>query len=85
MGHKRTLASELGMSALPLKADMLSVSIEVRFVPIADIGDCGGTDPDALRIRRIACAAHMSSPRIFTNQARSILLIGDVILDGVGH
>ena len=25
------------MSALPLKADMLSVSIEVRFVPIADI------------------------------------------------
>ena len=26
------------MSALPLKADMLSVSIDVRFVPIADIG-----------------------------------------------
>jgi hypothetical protein len=25
------------MSALPLKADMLSVSIEVRFVPEADI------------------------------------------------
>ena len=25
------------MSALPLKADMLSVSIDVRLVPIADI------------------------------------------------
>jgi hypothetical protein len=33
LGQKRTLASELGMSALPLKADMLSVSI----VPNADI------------------------------------------------
>jgi hypothetical protein len=33
LGQKRTLASELGMSALPLKADMLSVSIE----PNADI------------------------------------------------
>jgi hypothetical protein len=32
-GHKRTLASELRMSALPLKADMLSVSIDVRYVP----------------------------------------------------
>ena len=30
MGHERTLASELGVSALPLKADMLSVSIDVR-------------------------------------------------------
>ena len=27
LGHKRTLASELGMSALPLKADMLIVGI----------------------------------------------------------
>jgi hypothetical protein len=26
------------MSALPLKADMLSLSIDVRFVPIADFG-----------------------------------------------
>jgi hypothetical protein len=26
------------MSALPLKADMLSVSIDVRFVPLTDIG-----------------------------------------------
>ena len=25
------------MSALPLKADMLSVSIDVRFVPLTDI------------------------------------------------
>ena len=38
------------MSALPLKADMLSDSIDVRFVPIADIvaasdssGACGAT------------------------------------------
>ena len=30
MGHQRTLASELGVSALPLKADMLIVSIDVR-------------------------------------------------------
>ena len=30
LGHKRTLASELGMSALPLIADMLNVSIDVR-------------------------------------------------------
>ena len=37
MGWRGTLASELGMSALPLKADMLSVSIDVRLVPIADI------------------------------------------------
>ena len=28
-----TLASELAMSALPLKADMLSISIDVRYVP----------------------------------------------------
>ena len=28
MGHERTLASVLGMSALPLKADILSVSID---------------------------------------------------------
>ena len=27
VGHKRTLASELGTSPLPLEADMLSVSI----------------------------------------------------------
>ena len=54
-GQKLTLASELGMSALPLKADMLSVSIDVRFVPIADIGDCW---------QRQTPSAHMGSPRI---------------------
>jgi hypothetical protein len=37
MGHKRTLKPELTMSALPLKADMLSASIDVCLVPIADI------------------------------------------------
>ena len=30
LGHLQTLASELGMSALALKADMLSVSINAR-------------------------------------------------------
>ena len=29
------------MSGFPLKADMLSVSINVRYVPIADIGIAG--------------------------------------------
>ena len=38
------------MSALPLKADMLSVCIDVRFVPIADIANkqlakCGARQP----------------------------------------
>ena len=33
LGHQRTLASELGVSALPLKADMLSVTKDVRSVP----------------------------------------------------
>ena len=31
LGQKRTSASRSGMSALPLKADMLGVSIDVRF------------------------------------------------------
>ena len=37
MGHKRTLESGPGISALPPKADMLSVEIDVRFVPLADV------------------------------------------------
>ena len=36
MGHKQTLESGSGMSALPPKADMFSVEIDVCFVPIAD-------------------------------------------------
>ena len=36
LGHKRTSASRSGMSALPPKADMFSVEIDVCFVPIAD-------------------------------------------------
>ena len=38
MGQKRTLASRSGMSALPPKADMFSVEIDVCFVPLTDIG-----------------------------------------------
>ena len=37
LGHKRTFAVQNGMSALPLKADMCSALVNVRFVPIADI------------------------------------------------
>ena len=37
LGQKQTFAVQLGMSALPLKADMCSATRHVRFVPIADI------------------------------------------------
>ena len=37
LGHKRTYAVQIGMSALPLKADMCGATRHVRFVPIADI------------------------------------------------
>jgi hypothetical protein len=37
MGQKRTSANRSGMSALPPKADMFSVEIDVCFVPQADI------------------------------------------------
>ena len=36
-GSLADIASELGMSALPLKADVLIVGINVRYVPEADI------------------------------------------------
>ena len=38
LGHKRTFAVQLGMSALHPKADMCSATSDVRFVPIADMG-----------------------------------------------
>ena len=38
LGHKQTFAAQKGMSALPPKADMCSALVDVRFVPIADIG-----------------------------------------------
>jgi len=43
LGQELTSASRSGMSALPLKADMLGVGINVCFVPKADIGgaECG--------------------------------------------
>ena len=37
LGHKQTFAVQNGMSALPLKADIGSAQVHVRFVPIADI------------------------------------------------
>ena len=37
LGHKRTLAAQKGMSALPPKADMCGALAHVRFVRIADI------------------------------------------------
>ena len=39
LGQKQTCAVQLGMSALPPKADMCSATRHVRFVPIADISD----------------------------------------------
>jgi hypothetical protein len=37
VGHKRTWQGEFAMSALPLKADMVQLDCDVRFVPEADI------------------------------------------------
>jgi hypothetical protein len=37
LGHEQTSTSRLEMSALPPKADMFSVEIDVCFVPEADI------------------------------------------------
>ena len=45
-----------------LDADVAASLSDVRFVPIADIGDCWGTDLDAVRIRRMACADHNERP-----------------------
>ncbi|MGA7334224.1 MAG: hypothetical protein WBX77_21205, partial [Pseudolabrys sp.] len=38
LGHKRTFATQKGMSALPPKAGMCSATRYDRFLPIADIG-----------------------------------------------
>ena len=38
LGHKRTLRLASPMSALPPKADIPQRRLDVRFVPIADIG-----------------------------------------------
>ena len=37
LGHKRTFAVQIGMSAFSPKADMCGAKRNVRFVPIADI------------------------------------------------
>ena len=63
LGHKRTLASESGMSALPLKADMLSVSIDVRFVPLTDIGQIAVT-----RVSAYCLYGRESSARVEAKQ-----------------
>src|SRR5690242_10919814 len=38
MGHQRTFSRSMAMSALPPKADIGLRELDVRFVPIADIG-----------------------------------------------
>jgi hypothetical protein len=38
MGHEQTFAVQNGMSALPPKADIRGALTDVRFVPIAVIG-----------------------------------------------
>ena len=50
LGHKRTFAVQLGMSALPPKADMCGALSEVRFVPIADIAPYEGHRQDYLGV-----------------------------------
>ena len=37
LDHERTLARELAMSPLPLKADICAAGFDVRYVPSADI------------------------------------------------
>ena len=37
LGQKQTFAMQIGMSALPPKADMCGATRDVRFVPKADI------------------------------------------------
>ena len=47
MGHERTSASRSGMSALPPKADMFGVEIDVCSVPLADMASSVGPRPIA--------------------------------------
>jgi hypothetical protein len=44
LGQKRTSASRSGMSAPPLKADMLGVGMNVRYVPLPDVDAPGLLD-----------------------------------------
>ena len=46
LGQKQTCAVQLGMSALPPKADMCSALADVRLVPIADTGSHHGLSGD---------------------------------------
>jgi hypothetical protein len=39
LGQKQTSRPEIAMSALPPKADIAEHSLDVRFVPIADIDE----------------------------------------------
>src|SRR5690242_15698092 len=65
MGQKRTWRSENAMSALPPKADIGSTFQDVRFVPIADIGEtftqcrkhskAVGTTNQRLRLIPVTC------------------------------
>jgi hypothetical protein len=44
LGQKRTSASRSGLSAPPLKADMLGVGMNVRYVPLPDVDAPGLLD-----------------------------------------
>ena len=64
------------MSALPLKADMVSIGVDVRFVPLADLADRHrlrklptavedlGSRRDALRLVLAAGLPRWLSPRL---------------------
>ena len=51
LGHKQTCAPQKAMSALPPKADMFSVEIEVCFVPRADMPSVAYAVPESAMAR----------------------------------
>ena len=84
MAHWRTLASELGMSALPLKADMLSVSIDGPLSGKLKLMERIQTNP-ARRGRGNSCSRSIA-PQIFIVQFlpvldRVFLRLGSTLLE----
>jgi hypothetical protein len=65
--------SGTGMSALPLKADMLSVGIDVCYVPIADMNLASGDGPGPYSTG-IRAGAPLFLTRTTRNFAGSVLL-----------
>ena len=53
LGQKQTCAAQKVMSALPPKADMCSANGDVRFVPIADIGNMHSCEDAGINNQRL--------------------------------